>query len=74
MKPRSKGKDHESAKNIVITVVRSLQTNEQLFDFETCISEDIFVTNGPALVFRKRDEGPGMGRTRVVVKRQAMNG
>ncbi len=74
MKPRSKGKDRESAKNIVLTVVRSLQTTEHLFDFETCISEDIFVTNGPALVFRKRDEGPGMGRTRVVVKRQAMNG
>jgi len=74
MNPLFKRKDILASTNIVLTVVRSLQTVDRLFDFETCISEDIFVTIGPAIILRKREEGHGLGKTRVVGKRQAMNG
>ena len=74
MKPLSKRKDSLASTNIVLTVVRSIQTVDHLFDLEACISEDIFVTNGPAMVLRKREEGHGFGKTRVVGKRQAING
>jgi hypothetical protein len=63
-----------SGPNLILSVFRSLQDTDSLFDFETPITEDVFVANGPAQVFRKKEGEARLRRTRVVGKRQALNG
>jgi hypothetical protein len=60
--------------NLIISVFRSLTDSDSLFDFQTPITEDVFVTGGTAQIFRKRSEQHRLRRARVVGKRQAMNG
>jgi hypothetical protein len=74
MQQHNHTQENPTQSNLILSVFRSLQDTDSLFDFETPITEDVFVVNGPTQIFRKKDGDPRMRRAKVVGKRQAMNG
>lgn len=60
--------------NLIITTFQSLSEKDFLFDFSSLITEDVFVANGIAQVYRKKNEDLRFRRINVVGKREAMNG
>lgn len=60
---------------LMISVYRPLQENEMLFDFETPITEDVFIVNSSSQIYRKKKGDNKLSKmTQVVTKEQAMNG
>lgn len=60
--------------NLIVSVFYSLNDSPSLFDFNTPVTEDVYVAAGPTQIFRKREGDHTLRRTKVVSKRQAMNG
>lgn len=63
------------ADKLMISVYRPLQVNETLFDFETPITEDVFIVNSSSQIYSKKKGDSKLSKmTQVVTKEQAMNG
>jgi hypothetical protein len=60
---------------LTLSVFRSLQENQGLFDFDTPITEDVFVVSDTAHIYQKREsDNSRRKRIKVVTKKEAMSG